>query len=154
MHDTLSTIQDNTRGSPAATLAAYTYLGLDQVVVEDLPEPDIKVSPVGNASTQLPKGTPCPRYFQVSARFTRMNQKDTPITFLCFQLHFARKVRLGTSVVEKTAEKDVPTAQIWIVYDVVKKPESGGSGQHGLVQHVDIQRCELAYESGAWRTVK
>jgi len=81
-------------------------------------------------------------------------EKDTPITFLCLQLHFARKVRAGTSVVEKTAEKGVPTAQIWIVYDVVKKPESGGSGQHGLVQHVDIRRCELAYESGAWRTVK
>ncbi|MBL7041600.1 MAG: RHS repeat-associated core domain-containing protein [Pirellulaceae bacterium] len=46
----LDAIKDDSSGSPGAMLAAYTYLGLDQVVVEDLPEPDIKVDLFGGTS--------------------------------------------------------------------------------------------------------
>ncbi|MCA9205066.1 MAG: hypothetical protein KDA59_18570, partial [Planctomycetales bacterium] len=43
----LAAIQDDSSGSPGATLAGYTYLGLDQVVIQDLPEPDIQLDLFG-----------------------------------------------------------------------------------------------------------
>ena len=46
----LDAIKDDSSGSPGATLAQYTYLGLDQVVVLDLPEPDIKLDLFGGTS--------------------------------------------------------------------------------------------------------
>ena len=46
----LDAIQDDSSGSPGATLAQYTYLGLDQVAVQDLPEPDIKLDLFGGTS--------------------------------------------------------------------------------------------------------
>ena len=46
----LDAIKDDSSGSPGATLAAYTYLGRDQVVVQDLPEPDIKLDLFGSTS--------------------------------------------------------------------------------------------------------
>lgn len=46
----LAAIQDDSSGSPGVTLAAYTYLGLNRVVIQDLPEPDIKLDLFGGAS--------------------------------------------------------------------------------------------------------
>ncbi|MCA9154824.1 MAG: hypothetical protein KDA38_08555, partial [Planctomycetales bacterium] len=46
----LAAIQDDSSGSPGATLASYTYLGLDRVVIQDLPEPDIKLDLFGGTS--------------------------------------------------------------------------------------------------------
>ena len=38
----LLAIKEDSSGSPAASIAEYTYLGLGQVVIQDLPEPDVK----------------------------------------------------------------------------------------------------------------
>jgi len=46
----LAAIKDDTSGSPGASLAEYTYLGLNQVVIQDLPEPDIKLDYFGGTS--------------------------------------------------------------------------------------------------------
>jgi RHS repeat-associated protein len=46
----LLAINDDNSGSPGAALAEYTYLGLSQVVIQDLPEPDIKLDYFGGTS--------------------------------------------------------------------------------------------------------
>jgi RHS repeat-associated protein len=46
----LQAIKDDSSGSPGATLTSYTYLGLDRVVIQDLPEPDIKLDLFGGTS--------------------------------------------------------------------------------------------------------
>jgi RHS repeat-associated protein len=46
----LQAIKDDSSGSPGATLASYTYLGLRTVVVQDLEEPDITLDLFGGTS--------------------------------------------------------------------------------------------------------
>jgi hypothetical protein len=46
----LAAIKDDSSGSPGATLASYTYLGLGTVVITDYEEPDIKLDLFGNTS--------------------------------------------------------------------------------------------------------
>ena len=46
----LQAIKDDSSGSPGATLASYTFLGLRMVIVQDLEEPDIKLDLFGGTS--------------------------------------------------------------------------------------------------------
>ena len=39
----LAAIQDDSGGSPGDTLASYTYLGLGTIVIEDYPQPDVRL---------------------------------------------------------------------------------------------------------------
>lgn len=46
----LLAIKDDSSGSPGASLAEYTYLGLGRVVIQDLPQPDVKLDYFGGTS--------------------------------------------------------------------------------------------------------
>ena len=46
----LDAIQDDSTGSPGTVLAAYDYLGLGQIVVEDFEKPDTKLDYFGGTS--------------------------------------------------------------------------------------------------------
>jgi RHS repeat-associated protein len=46
----LDAIKDDLAGSPGATLASYTYVGLAMIVIEDYEEPDVKLDYFGGTS--------------------------------------------------------------------------------------------------------
>ena len=53
--------------------------------------------------------------------------------------------------VDSKGPKNATTAKIWIVYDVIAKSEKQVRQHSGVVERVEVQSCELIYQSDVWR---
>lgn len=75
------------------------------------------------------------------------------MSLLCVQLNITQKATSHVGATGRMEQAAVPTAWIWIVYDVLKRPGLQRPDQREVLKHVDVQLCKLVYESGGWKHV-
>ena len=79
---------------------------------------------------------------------TSVSGETGPVMFLRLQLSYVQTLASQVAAKQKTP---LPTAQIWIVYEIADKAGGKNSGSAGLVQDLATQRCELVYRNGSWK---